>query len=59
MYGKSSSIRLQKNIEDEFPNGKMDSAISRKISIDNGFCKHENFIKIWELYEKSTLIKNI
>lgn len=60
MYVESSSYQIAENIEDEFPNGKMDSTYLEKIPIDNDFfCKHENFIKIWELYEKKHSNKKI
>jgi hypothetical protein len=60
MYVESSSYQIAENIEDEFPNGKMDSTYLEKIPIDNDFfCKHENFIKIWELYERKHSNKKI
>lgn len=60
MYVESSSYQIAENIEDEFPNGKMDSTYLEKIPIDNDFfCKNENFIKVWELYEKKHTNKKI
>jgi len=53
MYVESSSYQIAENIEDEFPSSTMNNIHLEKIPVDNDFfCKHENFIKIWELYEK-------
>jgi len=60
MYVESSSYQIAENIEDEFPSSTMNNIHLEKIPVDNDFfCKHENFIKIWELYEKKHSNKKI
>lgn len=53
MYVETSSYHITENKEDEFPSGQINSTYLEKIPVDNNFfCKHESYIKIWELYKK-------
>ncbi len=60
MYVETSSYQITQNLEDEFPSSTMNNIHLEKIPVDNDFfCKHENFIKIWDLYEKKHFNKKI
>jgi len=58
MYVESSSYQITENIKDEFPSSQMNSIYLEKIPVDNDFfCKNENFIKLWEIYERKNSTK--
>lgn len=60
MYVETSSYQITENIKDEFPFSTMNNIYLEKIPVDNDFfCKHENFIRIWDLYEKKHFSKKI
>lgn len=60
MYVETSSYQITENVEDEFPSSTMNNIHLEKIPVDNDFFyKHENFIKIWDLYEKKHFNKKI
>jgi hypothetical protein len=53
MYVETSSYHIAQNIKDEFHSSQMNSIYLEKIPVDNDFfCKNENFIKLWEIYER-------
>jgi len=53
MYVETSSYHITENIQDDFPSSQTNSIYLEKIPVDNPFfCKNENFIKLWEIYEK-------
>lgn len=60
MYVETSSYHIAENIHEEFPSSQMNNIYLEKIPVDNPFfCKHENFLKIWDIYEKKSSAKNI
>jgi len=60
MYVETSSYHITENVQDEFPSSQMNSIYLEKIPVDNSFfCKHENFIKLWDIYEKKHSAKNV
>lgn len=60
MYVETSFYHITENIDDNFPSSTMNNIHLEKIPIDNEFfCKNENFIKLWELYEKKDSNKKI
>jgi len=60
MYVETSSYHITKNIEDNFPSSQMNSIYLEKIPVDNPFFhEHENFIKLWDIYEKKHSGKSI
>lgn len=59
MYVETSSYHITENIQDEFPSIQMNNTFLEKIPLDNPFfCKNENFIKLWDIYEKKHSAKN-
>lgn len=60
MYVETSSYHIAENIHEEFPSSQMNNIYLEKIPVDNPFfCKHENFLKIWNIYERKSSAKNI
>ena len=60
MYVETSSYQITENIDDNFPSSTMNNIHLEKIPVDNEFFyKNENFIKLWELYEKKDSGKKI
>ena len=60
MYVETSSYHIAENIQDNFPSSQMNSIYLEKIPVDNPFFyKHENFIKLWDIYEKKHYSKSI
>ena len=60
MYIETSSHHITENIQDNFPSRQMNSIYLEKIPVDNDFfAKNESFNKLWEIYNKQSLNKNI
>ena len=60
MYVETSSYHITENIQDDFPSSQMNSIYLEKIPVDNPFFyENENFIKLWEIYEKKHTSKKI
>jgi hypothetical protein len=60
MYVETSSYHITENIQDNFPSSQMNSIYLEKIPVDNPFfCKHENFINLWDIYQKKHSSKSI
>lgn len=60
MYVETSSYQITENIKDEFPSSQMNNIHLEKIPVDNDFfANNEDFIKLWKIYEKQSLNKNI
>ena len=60
MYVETSSYHITENMQNDFPSSQMNNIYLEKIPVDNPFfCNPENFIKLWEIYEKKHSSKKI
>lgn len=60
MYVETSSYQITENIKDEFPSSQMNNMYLEKIPVDNDFfANNEDFNKLWDIYDKQNINKNI
>jgi hypothetical protein len=60
MYVETSFYQITENMKDEFPSSEMNNRYIEKIPVDNNFfTKNKDFTKLWDIYEKQSLNKNI